>query len=266
MAATPVTFAQFSDGSEGTFLTNNGSGSSWVSSTLGTTGAYPIEFTFNSLSNVIAPATVQATPFNLPIAANLNYSAVTPAISTGDAYAVPTLGGGAEQNFTGITISITANGTQTIGGITIPNGANLLTMTSGMMAPPTEVGGILSGTTTTHSATFAGGTAPGGNTTIFSSDYLGGENLLNPGSFDNTDNTSEQNYEGAYALSYSNVLPDFELAGPTFSQYILALSAETTGTFSALLPTENIVPEPGTMALLIGSGVTGLSLLARRRR
>jgi hypothetical protein len=218
---------------------------------------YPAEFEFNSASGM--PTTLQPTPFNQFINANLSYSATTPAISTGDAYALAGLGGAGEQQFSQIVLDITANGAQTIDGIDIPNGALLLSMTAGQKAPPNEVGGILTGISGAHSATFSGGTSPSGDTIVFNSDYLDFTSI------------SPDVYDGAYALSYSGLEalpmtdpnPGFEISGPLFNQYIQSFEAETTGTFSATL---NEAPEPGVISMLGGLAVTAGVLRLRRRR
>src|SRR5579884_2491376 len=144
MATTPVTFAQFTDGSQGTFLANAFDGmGNWTGATL--TGNYSslaqnIQFNFDDLSGT--PATLQPTPFDKPITAFLTYSAQTlPLMGMNTPYA----SGGANptEPFTNVSLHIVAATTQTINGITVPAGANLLTMTSGLMADPNDIGGIL---------------------------------------------------------------------------------------------------------------------------
>jgi len=246
----PITFAQFTDGTPGTHLTNSIPGGTWASSTLGTTGAYAIKFFFNDESGI--PAELQPTPFNSNITATLVYSATTlPLGGSNLPYAVPGAGNSATQPFTSVSLSVVAVGTQLVGGITIPNGANLLTMTSGLGPDPNNIGGTLGGTQGGSSATFQGATTTSGSTNkvTFTSAYL-----------DFTAATQE-----AYALSYTGI-PSFTLAGPIFQQYISAFTAETTGTFDATLPVTPTTPEPGAMSLIVGMGIGATSLVMRRRR
>jgi len=162
--------------------------------------------------------------------------------------------GNASENFHDITITIKANGAQTFGAITIPDGANLLTVTSGFVTGASNKGGTLTGAITSHGGapTFSGADVSGtptifDNVVTFSSSYIDFTGALDKG----------------YSYGLSNATPNFSLH-TGFPSYINKFSAQGLGTFSA-----TFVPEPGSMSLLAGLATSGLAakcLLRRRRK
>lgn len=253
VSANAATFAQFQDGTTGSFLTNmpsGATGATWTGATLGTTGPtpYPIEFQFVSGAAPYMTGTSSglAAPTML-VPAILTYTATTmPVLSNGQPGYAATSGPSAyTEYFNSVTLTVTATGAASSYG-------TLLTMTASAQGSGGNniPAGALVGTTGTGSATFGGGDAPpiSPNVVIFGSQYV---NLAGI-------NTK------AYALSYSGVNPLIGVGGTApFQLFINDFNAETTGTFSAQF---QITPEPGTAALLAGFGATGGMLLRRRRR
>ncbi len=242
-ACNAVTFAQFVEAqpTTGTFE-NVANGTSpdvlQSSNPAGTAGSIPVVFYFQG------GTTKSGTPINVPIDGILTLT------STASDSAIQT-GANVQQDFNGVSFTITAANTANNTSHGIAAGSLLLGATSGM---GTTVGGTLSGALGGNSATFSGsdlpsGSALGANTVTFSSNYL--------------DFTSAMNK--AFAYSFSNVVPILGLGGNFPFQYINAFTSEGTGTFSSDFAPPP-VPEPGSVALFVGLGVSGAMFQFRRRR
>jgi hypothetical protein len=183
--------------------------------------------------------TLQATPFDLNISGVITLSAI--------ANGTPALGGAnPSQQFETTHFTFTTTSAQTVGGVLIPSGANLLTGTatpSGFVL----VASTLSGPDNGSSATFSGSdvTPPPGfaNMVTYTSDYLNFTGAT----------------ENAYAYSFTNVTPFYSIGGSFPFQFINPFTAAGTGTFSA-----NAVAEPNGIVMMAGMGLCG-SLLAFRR-
>jgi hypothetical protein len=247
-AATSTTFAQFQDGTPGSFLTNSFSGGAWTGATLGTTGPtpYPILFTFQPSSLL---GYIPYTPAGVPlegenISAILTYTATTQ----------PNIGGGLNNGFAAatatdlvqpwasVTINVTATGAMSGLG-------TLLSMTA-TAASPTIAAGNLDGTPGGTSAALKGSDVGSTSVVTFMSPYI-----------DFTGATTNN-----YGLSYSGVSPSYTASGPMFGQWITNFNAETTGTFAAAWVAPPTTPEPSAVSLLVGMGATGSLLLRRRRK
>lgn len=259
-AARAVTFAQFVRGttSGGTtpavfeligqndsndmpasILQSNGTG------TAGSFGTIPVVFYFQQPSDT---PTLQKTPFGVAIDGTLSLMA-----HASDAAAA--VGSQEVQDFNNITMSITVSNTANNTALGLKPGSVLLAATSGMNGD--LIGGTLSGTEGGKSATFSGTDVTQGsplffNTVAFSSDYI--------------DFTSASNK--AYAYSYSNVIPFYSMynSGPNapFDDYIMSFLTDGSGTFSSNFAP--VVPEPGSLALFAGLGMSGALLGLKRRR
>jgi hypothetical protein len=165
--------------------------------------------------------------------------------------------GNINQNFNLITWHITAINDANNTALGIASGANLLSGTSGMGG--TVNGAIMSGQQPQggsggNSATFAGTDLGGGsalynNTVTFTSDFVNFNNATNK----------------AFGWSYTNVNPLLNLGGTFPNYYISSFVANGSGNFSALLGPAP-VPEPGTLAMFVGMGISGGLLTLRRRR
>lgn len=249
-AATGSTFLQFQDGSVGSFLTNafDGSGN-WTGATLGTSGSsYPILATFQPTTAMnYIPYTPAGVPLEgVPLTGNLSYTATTmPNIAggTGNGYAQSTV---STYNQAYASVTLTMTGTGAYAGL-----GTLFSMTATAVTPSIPAGN-LSGQQGGNSATLSGSDVLPAqpNVVTFSSPYIDFSSA-------NTKN---------YGLSYSGVSPSFVIAGAFPMQYLANFSAETTGTFAAIFPQLPPVPEPGTLSMLFGLGVSGSVLLRRRRR
>lgn len=234
--AASVTFASYqqqSPSTTGFTLSGASSGGTLRATDGGPGGSLPVLFTFGAL----APNSL----INQQVLANLTFTAAT------SGTAAPTQGGqGSSQPFNTVTFQFTSASNQTINGQAVAAGANLLTGTSGFSTGP---GGTLAGTNNGTSATFSGSDVTAGsplffNTVTFTSQFI----TFTPG-------------QNAFAYSFSGVNPSFTTGGTFPAQFINSFTASSTGTFST-----SAVPEPGSVALLVGMGVTGASFLARRRR
>jgi hypothetical protein len=164
-------------------------------------------------------------------------------------------GNTASESYDDITVKLVANGTQVVNGVTVHNGANLLTMTSGFITGASHIGGTLSGSITgpsnpkKGSATLSGNDVTSvstifDNTVTFSSDFIDFSGAADKG----------------YSLGFTNATPYFGLAGTGLNTYIADFAAQGTGTFAA-----TFVPEPGAFAMLAGLATGGM-LLRRRRK
>lgn len=156
------------------------------------------------------------------------------------------------QDFNHVTWVITANGTQVINGVTIANGANLLTGTSGYMTGTANVGGTISGAANGNSATFSGSDVNTGdpsffNTVTYTSDFINFTGATNK----------------AYAYAFSSVNPMYFVDGTFPNQFIGSFTAQGAGTFSAVL---TAVPEPGSISLAMSLCCGGGLFFWRRRR
>jgi hypothetical protein len=174
------------------------------------------------------------------IGANLTFSA------TGNGSGLQVVPGGADvQNLNSVTFTFKTGAAQTINGVLVPAGTILL---AGTATAPTPTG--VAGTLTANGVPPAqpNGSAatigvPAG-TPVFTSqiiDFTGSSSRNFGFSFSNANITTG----GAFPFTFFN-----------------PFSAAGTGTFSAQA---NPVPEPGSLALFAGLGVTG-SLVALRRR
>jgi len=161
-------------------------------------------------------------------------------------------GSNAQQDYNLVTFHLTAVADAHNAALGIAGGANLLTGTSGMSG---FNGGTLSGATGGNSATFAGSDVSTGapaffNTVTYSSDFI--------------------NFSGvtgkAYAYSFSAVNPMYFLDGTFPNFFIRSFTASGTGTFSSNAGGPAPVPEPGTLAMFVGMGISGGLLTLRRRR
>ena len=154
------------------------------------------------------------------------------------------------QNFANVTLMLTAqssSGTfQTLAnGTHVLNGTNLLTLNS-QIATPNPAGDQFSGQR--NSGTLSGGDDPGINDVVFTSFYI--PDLVN-------------HQQDDYALGFTSITPILARVGSAglSTAGIRSFTAAAIGTFD----TEQNVPEPGALALMVGMGVSG-SVFAMRRR
>lgn len=175
------------------------------------------------------------------INAKINFSA------TANGTPVMTAGSLASQDFQAFTASITANGAQTVNGVSIADGANLLTLT--VTTPTNTVFPTLSGNTSSNSATFSFSDSPAttaaSERVTFSSHYIDFANF------------SVKSKGGS--LSFSSATPPFTVSGGAINPF----TASGAGTFSAQF---DAVPEPGVTALLSSLGVCGTLFGVNRLR
>lgn len=231
------TFAQFiqANATPGFTLTGGTTGSGTLAVT--PSSGIPIVFQFKDLA--------AANLLNTNITAMLTMTAT----SSDDARQS---GSNAQQDFNSVKWTIVATSSAGNTALGIASGANLLTGTSGMTG---FNGGTLSGATGGNSATFAGSDVSTGspsffNTVAFASSFINFSGATNK----------------AYAYSFTSVNPIYFLDGTFPDFFIRTFSANGTGTFSEQLPGPPPVPEPGTLAMFIGMGVSGGMLGLRRRR
>jgi len=235
MMSNAGTFAQFIEQTGGNAFSFTGGNAG----TLSTTNTL-VFFQFKSTGGI---TTLQPTPFDANISGRLTFSAIANGTSA-------TAGSNPSQQFGTTSFTFTSAANQVVGGILIPAGTNLLTGTVTPSGFPL-VAGTLSGPNGGSSATYSGSDVnppPGfANNVTFSSAYL---NFT--GSFND-----------AYAYSFSSVSPFFSLGGAFPFQFINRFTAAGSGTFSS-----DVVPEPGSIALLAGMGITfgGIAFSRRRRR
>lgn len=117
--------------------------------------------------------------------------------------------------------------------------SNLLTIT-------TASTGLLSGRDGGATVNFNGDTSAG-DTVVFTSDFL---------DFSQTINRN-------FALSFVAANPSLSING---NGYLNTFTIAGNGTFASDPQPNSTVPEPGSIAMLVGSGVTGSLAVVRRRR
>jgi hypothetical protein len=241
--ANAATFGQFQDGTAGTSLVNSFTAGTWTSATLGTTATYHVQWQY-----VPSGGGSQFIPYNADAPVGINIPAILSYTATTTNPSAPSISG-FQQNYDSVTLTVTGTGTGAKYGV-------LLQMTA-VDTLPFNNAGFLSGGAGASSATFQGSDQPSAPDTVtFSTPGTG-----LPGFENYIDWTGVSNR--AYALSYSGVTPLFGQGGSFPNFFINNFVAETTGTFSALFP--NTVPEPGSLSMLLGLGLTGGLFLRRRR-
>jgi hypothetical protein len=288
--AASVTFAQVQNLSsiQLTALPGSSPGNSYTGSTISYGSANPVNFFFQNPDGSVR--TKQATPFGPTdlIQATFNLSATTgfpPSTVDGQAQNPPP-NTNIFQSFNTVTVTIKSSKNQTVDGVFIPAGSNLLSFTSGSASSGTgsaAIGGTLSagdaatasydsstgtpnavtydpsngsGSTT---ATFAGSDrlAPPfrKNFVMFSSDFLNFNNATSDGFSFALSNVIDSNNP---SFNYTLVQDD-NLTGPS---YIDSFLSQGVGTFNSQFS----VPEPGSIALMIGMGISGSAFFLRQRR
>jgi len=160
------------------------------------------------------------------------------------------------EDFQQILFSYTSVSDANNTALGIPGGVNLLSGSSGFKQAPdgspqplsNGVGGTLSGNTNTPTPGFTGSDEDGSplfdNAVLFSSHYIDFSHAFDKG----------------FTWSFSNLAPLYTQmnVGPT--AFIKGFTGEAGGQFDAT------VPEPGVIAMMVGMGLSGSALLARRRR
>jgi len=187
----------------------------------------PIFFQYKSGSGFAIAA-----PLDTNIGANLTFTAT--------ANGAPTIPGANSQQFTLTNFTITTGAAQTVGGQLIPMGTVLL---SGTTSATNPAGLMQAGT---NSSTFlVPAPAPAPNGLNFSSAFI--------------------NFAGATQNGFSlSLTPGATTSVVGGLLQINAFTAAGTGTFFST-PAANAVPEPGSLALFAGLGVTGSLMVLRRR-
>lgn len=239
----------------GTGLTPNGGTGVYTSSTLTGTDTSTATFFFSNTSGSVP--TLQATPFGAANPINATFTLTAATNQNGDATGLT----GATQEFSSQTFSIRARGPQVINGINIANNANLLTetiLTGSAVNNGTPPGanafqaGLLSGTLNTTNPSFSGGdviTGPGSLRSLvtFTSDFV---------------NFAGSDTKG-FSFGFASAQPFYQLNSDSVGNlYIRNFTAAGVGNFNA----QFAVPEPGSVALMVGMGVSGSAFLLRRRR
>jgi|SwirhisoilCB1_FD_contig_121_399396_length_854_multi_11_in_0_out_0_1 hypothetical protein len=236
-ALATIPLASFSQQSSGLpFVYTSGGGLGFGSFTV----------TANTAVNFIYLAKVGNAPQNVPIAATLTL--------TGTAEDVPS---GSPNSFQPVdfTLQFTATGAGAWG----PAGTDLLDMTASGLMEPINFGGQLGGLLGSTSPTITGSDASGGNMTVYSTNTSGATSAdlnHNPAGYPTT--TARD-----YSISLTSLEPNppgLSVAGSGLSYN--SFSTSISGVFG-FTPT-TAVPEPGTVAMLIGLGTSG-SLLGLRR-
>ena len=228
--ATPTTFAQY--------IQQNGALQEWMVSTSGTTttlsASGAVFFSFSGVSGL---------PFNGPESANFQLMATSNQIGNcgvncgpGDSYVQP--------GYTG-SFSFTDTGSAP--------GANLLSGTFAVTGSPATTGAQFSSSVGSSGGSFnASSTAGNLGQLVLTSTYLGFPGATN-------ENVS---------FSLSSLIPNFATGSVNGSQAFPAdgpFNASGSGTFSSNPAPAAAIPEPLSAAVL-GSALTGLSLVRRRRQ
>ena len=202
-------------------------------------GTMPVTFYFTDSAPLLG-YTGPTGPIN-SIFANLTINnAVVTAPTSG-----LTVAGNYDTNLTdttsGPTFIYTVAGTQTVGGMTFNNGADLLSvfLAGGNFQFSAEG-------TTGRTANIIQSTGAGGTLVTYASDFL------------NLTNQRQQTVSYAFndATAQNNVNANGVLNTNTYNG---------TGIFSLNIPASQ-TPEPGAIAMLVGMGVSGSAFVLRRRR
>jgi len=242
-----ATFANYSGTSTSTppgvqLVNSFTAGPTWNSSTLGSVGPGGEDLVnFHILpgsyeSALVTPAV--AAILNSGVKADFSWTAKA-SLANGGA-ANPT---SLQQFYYSVSLTVTAVGAPPVAGE-----SNLLTMT--VTSPLINAAGLLSTSSVPASSlSFGGHDDTFGTVVTFTSDYV------------NFGGASQK----AYAWGFSGVTPQttVQTSGPFTPGYFTNFVAEEAGTFSAIFP--SAVPEPGTLSMLFGLGISG-SLFLRRRR